>query len=202
MTRERDASNENRTQREADAILTTREPGTFDDETRKDPEEVFFRFSAKKSVLMLDLFVSVALGGGMGAGLWYWLRYHLFAYSYYAHTMLLQVAMFAPAACMALVAIKRLYPLLASRYEVSRRFIRQSLFAGIDLVETTDMSKVVDISLQRLGPCVNLIIQTKDKTTPIIRMRYIDRDLGEKVFGFIAAHSIDSFTELRTPRGR
>lgn len=183
-----------------DGSIVPRDEDAYEEEIADDPERVRFRVSAKKSIIFLELFLRVAVGAAAGYGLWYLLRHHAFRYSYFKWSMLLNVTLALPPALMFLLSLRRIYPLLAKRYEVSRRFIRSELFAGINLVETADMTKVVDCQMTKLGPVVNIVVHTRDKTTPIIRMQYIPRGDGEKLFAFMTAHANGSWMELRAAR--
>lgn len=181
-----------------EGIVGGRGDGQFDDEMAADPEAVVFRVSANKLYVLIEPFLAALIGAVVGAGLWYLLRHHLFAYSYFKYDLILKASFLTPPAIFFFFSLRKMYPKLAKRFEISRRFIRSNLFAGIDLVETTDMTKVQDISMTRLGPVVNLKIITRDKTTPEIRMELIDRAAGEAVFAFISAHSMESLIEMRT----
>jgi hypothetical protein len=180
-----------------DGIVGGRGDGQFDDEMAADPEAVVFRASANKWYVLMEPILAVFVGAVLGAGIWYLLRTHVFTYSYFKYDLILKASFLAPPILLLLASLKKLYPKLAKRFEISRRFIRSNLFAGIDLVETTDMNKVQDLSMTRLGPVVNIKIMTRDKTTPEIRMEYIDRAKGEAIFAFISAHSMESLVEMR-----
>lgn len=177
-----------------------RQEGLYDREMVEDPEKIMFRVSASKSFIAMDIAGATTLGALLGAVTWYILRYQFFTYTFFKYGLLLKAAFFLPPAALFVWSLSRSMGKLTKRYEVSRRFIRSAMFAGVDIVETADMSKVIDCSMTRLLNVVSIRILTRDKTTPVIEMDYIDREVGEELFAFISAHSTESIVEMRAAR--
>ena len=118
------------------------------------------------------------------------------------YQLVLQAVAWGPAAAVGLWRFKTFYARLMTRFEVSRRFIRSEMFAGITFIESIDMTQVLDVSIVKYGPVADVVVLSRDKTTPKLKMEYVDAGAAQAAAAFIMANGINTWTELAVSRRR
>lgn len=176
------------------------EEGRFEEEMKESGEKTILRVRPNRKAALVDFLVMTSILLAVGFGLHHWLTTGPLRYSQYAYKNLLFALKFAPAILGGVLSIRRLYPKFTTRFELTRRYILSELFVGVRLVDTADMSSVQDVQMMDMGFASNVIIYTKDKTTPIIRMDYLSRADGEAVVAFVRAHALGNLTEVYQAR--
>lgn len=66
--------------------------------------------------------------------------------------------------------------------------------------KSCDLSKIKDVVLTNMGPVSSLKIISTDISTPTIEMHFLETGLAKEIFGFLTAHSLDTWMEARQSR--
>ena len=170
----------------------------YEDEIAEDPERVMYKLRASRKVVLAGFLSTLLLGALPGYFAWHAL--HEKTFFIYSHRWMLNVLMFMPVTLAAIFGAKSALVLLTKRFAISRRYIRSQTWLGVDIVDSCDMTLVLDMQLTRLGPVSNISIVTSDKTTPKINMKLIPTALANEVFGYLTSHAQHSYIELRRSR--
>lgn len=95
-----------------------------------------------------------------------------------------------------------LKPLLTT-YEITRRYITEKTHHIVYKTQNTcDMVQVIDVNMiDSMGLC-SLIIDTKDKSSPKIRMVFLEPVAAKRAFDFIRRHATSTYNEFQTARLR
>ncbi len=112
------------------------------------------------------------------------------------HSLIRNLLTFLPSFILFNTAVFFHLPKLIQRWRIDNKFIQEIMsVGGVTAIDSCDMHKVEDVKLVGYGVYSEIVVTTKDKSSPTIKIKKIRNTEAKAAFDFINEMAVNSVTE-------